>query len=763
MLQCPNRFPSRLSIKNAALTYKHSRDEPMMDHLRKFHIVLIKPSKYDDDGYVIRFWKGVLPSNTLNVLHGLTEDIKAREVFGTLPIEVTTFDETAEKVPLAKIVRWSKAPATKLLVCLVGVQTNQFPRAMDMAKTFRREGITVIMGGFHTSGTINMLSDQEPDIQELYREGICVVSGEVEGKWEGILADYLHDRLKPLYSFAQDLQNLVDIDDAPLPRTSAKTMKHFAYPSFATADTSRGCPFACTFCTIINVQGRKMRERSPQSIAAMMRKNYLEHGLSFYFFTDDNFARKKLWRETFEEIIKLREQGLDVSFMMQVDLAKKPKDFVALAARAGCTQVFIGMESVNPQNLEAEGKKQNKVEEYRAIIKEWHDAGVLVHTGYIIGLPWDSTKQVEADVRFLIDEVGPDQASFFMLTPLPGSHDHREMKKRGDWMDPDFNKRDSFHATIKHPLMTAEEWTDAYENAWKTFYDKDNMIRNLSRWTDHPRNYWNLMSVFFWYKNAALIEKQHPMVAGFFRLKDRKHRRSGYTVDSVPVHLWKRAKETTLLLITWAKFLKEMEEVWLQTRKKSDTEERWLEQIQKVQSDIWQALRIGEIQKLYTNAKETLPERARAILEPLEDLSSRVVYNRSDLKRFLRQWDSLREKIQELRSLENEAARRVLEEIHNIQAGIRLGDRIQEWHEAYGRLRVSLPLRAHMRLVRFDALNNRIVCSRQELQRVWSQTLRNMRELRWWQIRPWKFTKAMVQDFSLTTSFANSFREFSKQ
>ena len=119
------------------------------------------------------------------------------------------------------------------------------------------------MGGFHTSGTINMLSDQEPDIQELFREGICVVSGEVEGKWEGILADYLHGQLKPLYSFAQDLQNLVDIGEAPLPRTSAKTMKHFAYPSFATADTSRGCPFACTFCTIINVQGRKMRERSP--------------------------------------------------------------------------------------------------------------------------------------------------------------------------------------------------------------------------------------------------------------------------------------------------------------------------------------------------------------------------------------------------------------------------------------------------------------------------------------------------------------------
>ncbi len=735
----------------------------MSEPIKKFHIVLIKPSKYDDDGYVIRFWKGVLPSNTLNVLHGLTEDIRAREVFGKLPIEVTTFDETAEKVPTAQIVRWSKIPGTKLLVCLVGVQTNQFPRALDMARIFKAAGITIIMGGFHTSGTINMLGDQEPDIQELYREGICMVSGEVEGKWEGILGDFLNGQLKPLYSFAQDLQNLVDIEEAPLPQTSAKTMKHFAYPSFATADTSRGCPFACTFCTIINVQGRKMRERSPQSIAAMMRKNYLDHGLSFYFFTDDNFARKKLWRETFEAIIKLREEGLDVSFMMQVDLAKKPKDFVPLAAKAGCTQVFIGMESVNPQNLEAEGKKQNKVEEYRSIIKEWHDAGVLVHTGYIIGLPWDSKEQVAEDMRFLMNEVGPDQASFFMLTPLPGSHDHREMKKRGDWMDPDFNKRDSFHPTIKHPLMSAEEWTQAYENAWKMFYSKENMILNLARWTDKPKNYWNLMSIFFWYKNAALIEKQHPMVAGFFRLKDRKLRRPGFSVDSIPVHLWKRSKEITALLITWAKFLKEMEEVWLQTRKKSETEERWLEQIQKIQADIWQALKIGEIQKLYNNAKENLPERARALLDPLEDLSSRVVYSRSDLNRFLKQWDNLRVKIQELRPRESEGARRLLDEIHNIQASIRLGDRIQEWQEAYTRLRENLPSRPRLSFVKFDAINNRIVYSRQELQRIWSQTLLNLRQLKLWQIRPWKFTRAMIKDFSLTTSFAFSFREFSKQ
>src|SRR5438552_3132734 len=585
------------------LTSAQEAEMPKPWRFEKFRIVLIKPSKYDDDGYLIRFWKGVLPSNTLNVLHGLTDDVKERCVFGDLSIEVTTFDETAEKVPIKKIIRWSRKPRTKLLVCLVGVQTNQFPRALDMARLFRAEDIAVIIGGFHTSGTINMLGEQEPDIQELVRESICVVSGEVEGKWEMILSDFLHDQLKPIYSFAQDLQSLVDIESSPLPKTSPKTMEHFAYPTFGTADTSRGCPFACSFCTIINVQGRKMRERSPESIAALLRRNYSEHGVSFYFFTDDNFARKKLWRETFEAIIKLRQEGIKVSFMMQVDLARKPKDFVSLAAKAGCTQVFIGMESVNPENLKAEGKKQNNVEEYR------------------------------------------------------------------------------------------------------------DMIKVLSRWSDNAKNYWNLMSVFFWYKNAALIEKQHPMVAGFFRLKDRKARRAGYAIDSLPMHAWKRAKEITQLLISWAKFMKEMEEVWLQTRKKSETEEKWLEQIQRVQGDVWQDLRIGELQRIYTNAKEALPEKARALLDPLEELSSKILWTRKDLNRFLKQWESLRGRIQELRLREGDAARRWLDEMYMITDDIRLGERIHDLQYAYGCLSKSLPSKARLRLVKCDTLNNGAIYS----------------------------------------------------
>jgi hypothetical protein len=246
-------------------------------------------------------------------------------------------------------------------------------------------------------------------------------------------------------------------------------------------------------------------------------------------------------------------------------------------------------------------------------------------------------------------------------------------------------------------------------------------------------------------------------------LKDRKTRRDGFAVDPLPVHVWKRSKEIIRLFISWAKFLKEMEEVWLQTRRKSDTEERWMEQLQKLQAEVWQALRIAELQKVYNSAQEALPDKVRALLDPLEELSSRILLTRKDLDRFLKQWGKLRERIHELRLNETEAARRGLDEMYNIYSTIRLGNRLHEWHDAYGRLRGSLPSKAKLGFVKFDAINNQVIYSRQELQRIWSHSLTNLRQLKFWQIQPWRLTMAVAKDFFLTTSFAFHYREFSKR
>lgn len=729
--------------------------------IQTLRVVLIKPSKYDDDGYVIRFWRGVLPSNTLNVLNGLTEAVKARKVLGNVDIDIRRFDETAEKVPVRKIINWGRRPGTKVVVGLVGVQTNQYPRALDLGRQFRRAGLDVIMGGFHTSGTINMLGEDEPDIQELVREGIIVVSGEVEEAWGDILSDALHNRLKPIYSFAQDLRSLIDLGQADEPVIDTGLMSHFADPSFGTMDTSRGCPFSCSFCTIINVQGRKMRERTPEDITAFIRRNYYEKGIKFYFFTDDNFARKKLWRETFEALIKLREEGVRISFMMQVDLARKPKDFVQLAAKAGCNHVFIGMESVNPENLEAEGKGQNKVEEYAGIMKEWHDVDVAVQTGYIIGLPHDTKEGVTRDVRFLMDEIGPDWASFFMLTPLPGSHDHREMKKGGVWMDPDFNKRDSFHATIEHPNMTEEEWDQAYYDAWQTFYSKENIIRILSRWNHNPRMYWSLLWVLLWYKHSSLVEKTHPMIAGLFRLKDRTSRRPGFAVDPFFVHAWKRTTELGRLAIVWAKLLKEFEEIWLQTRRPSETEEKWLAEATKIQGEIWRTLRIPEWQVMYRSARETLPKQAKSLLDPFEEMSSRILASGRDLRLFMAQWERVQGRLQELcqsATPEGENAQKSLVELNRVLKTGRPTGKIQDWYRAYDRLKNTIPATLHFIPARFDALGNRVVYSRQELHQFWSATVREMRSLRLWGIRPLRLIAAAYQDLRITMDFAANFR-----
>ena len=118
----------------------------------------------------------------------------------------------------------------------------------------------------------------------------------------------------------------------------------------------------------------------------------------FYFFTDDNFARNAQWERIFDTLIELREkEQIDVKFMMQVDvLCYKIKNFVDKARRAGCTKVFIGMESINPESLKDAAKTQNKAEDYVNLISAWRKAEVSTHVGYIFGFPHDSEESLDA-------------------------------------------------------------------------------------------------------------------------------------------------------------------------------------------------------------------------------------------------------------------------------------------------------------------------------------------------------------------------------
>ena len=569
-----------------------------------FHVFLVKPSKYDDEGFVIRHWRGVLPSNTLACLHGLTEDVRQRNLLPGVDLRVHVLDEAVVRIPLDRILRLHGRPGDRVVVGLVGVQTNQFCRAADIALALRREGVPVIMGGFHVSGVLALFPTVSPEIQELVDAGVSVVAGEVEHRWADLLRDAYDGTLKPVYRFTNDLP---DLSDAPTPLINKQYMRRFVSPNFGTIDCSRGCPFNCSFCTIINVQGRKNRHRSPECVAETLRRGYQESGVNFYFFTDDDFARNPAWREIFSKLVGLREQeGIPIEFMIQVDvLSYKIPGFVEKAAQAGCSNVFIGMESLNPQSLKDAGKTQNHVNEYKDLIDAWHNAGVSTHVGYIIGFPHDTEESVRQDLERLMKEIRPHRASFFVLTPLPGSMDHKRMVEAGAPMDSDYNTFDSFHESMSHPHMKDGAWTRTYREAWRRFYSFENIKAILSR--AHPRNYWDVFKNVYWYKHSALNEGAHPMLTGLFPLKDRTTRRAGFPREGRVAHLRRRIPE----IFRWVRgvlwLVLEMEEVWLQTRKRSETERRVMEELARMRAELRRSLRISELQLAYARAKACMP------------------------------------------------------------------------------------------------------------------------------------------------------------
>ncbi len=264
------------------------------------------------------------------------------------------------------------------------MQSNQYPRALDIARPFREAGIPVAMGGFHVSGCLSMLDGHAVDLDACRDMGIAMFAGEAEGRLDTVLRDAAAGRLAPLYNFMKDLPG---IEGTPVPFLPKRYVERTLGLS-TSFDAGRGCPYQCSFCTIINVQGRKSRYRSADDVEHLVRLNWAQ-GIHKFFITDDNFARNKEWEAIFDRLIELREKdGIPLGLMIQVDtLCHKIPNFIEKAKRAGVTRVFIGLENINPDNLAAAKKRQNKITEYRKMLLAWKAQGIITLAGYILGFP----------------------------------------------------------------------------------------------------------------------------------------------------------------------------------------------------------------------------------------------------------------------------------------------------------------------------------------------------------------------------------------
>jgi radical SAM superfamily enzyme YgiQ (UPF0313 family) len=526
--------------------------------------VLVKPSHYDDDGYVIQWLRSPIPSNSLAALYGLARDCSERAVLGAdVEFDIHAYDETNTRIRPDRLARMIEH-AGDGMVMLVGVQSNQFPRALDIAAPLRARAIKVCIGGFHVSGTISMLKGADRDLDRAKAMGVSLFAGEAEGRLSQVLQDAAAGALKPLYNHMDDLP---DLEDTPIPLMAAERARRTA-GGVTSFDAGRGCPYQCSFCTIINVQGRKSRHRSADDIEKIVRINYAQ-GLRSFFITDDNFARNKHWEAILDRLIHLREvDKFHIGFIIQVDtLCHKLPNFVRKCARAGVRRVFIGLENINPDNLIGAKKRQNKITEYREMLLAWKSARVITYAGYIIGFPNDTLASILRDIDVIKRELPVDLLEFFNLTPLPGSEDHLKLFRLGVPLDPDLNKYDLNHVCMTHPRMTEDEWQQAYRLAWQRYYTIEHMETVLRRVASVGANASNALFLMTWFKGSIDLEDVHPLEGGFLRLKYRRDRRPGRSIEPVWRFYPRYCSEVAIKLVRWTALYVRLRRIYLKIRR----------------------------------------------------------------------------------------------------------------------------------------------------------------------------------------------------
>ena len=431
-----------------------------------------------------------------------------------------------------EIIRMIKREGGRCLIGLVGVQSNQFPRAVDLARPFLDAGLPVCIGGFHVSGCISMLPELPADIKAAQADGHLVLRRRGRGaparrgaarrlQRQAQAALQLHERLCRTWSASRRRSCRASTSSAPSGNLSS-------------IDLGRGCPYQCSFCTIINVQGRKSRIRSADDLEKIVRENYAE-GIKRFFITDDNFARNKDWEPLFDRLIEMRRRRGHEYRLHHPGRYALPQDsgLHREGDAAGVRRVFIGLENINPDNLIAAKKRQNKITEYREMLQMWRNHGAITYAGYILGFPADTKESILRDIEIIKRELPIDILEFFFLTPLPGSEDHKVLSSKGIWMDPDMNKYDLNHRVAHHGKMSDAEWEEAYRAAWKTFYTPEHIYTILRRTCastiGRPGT---TLSTILWFYLTILYEGVHPLESGAFRLKYRRDRRLGMTREN---------------------------------------------------------------------------------------------------------------------------------------------------------------------------------------------------------------------------------------
>ncbi|HLC44550.1 MAG TPA: radical SAM protein, partial [Patescibacteria group bacterium] len=326
--------------------------------MKTLNVVLIKPSKYGRDEYVERFRRGYLPNATLQHILSMTpSNIEGVET------KITAIDEYVHTdLEYLKLLRRNTEGQT--LVALVGVQSHQFHRALDLAALAVDNGCLAVLGGPHVmTNNTSMLQGT----------GVSFALSEAENVWPTILNDAVRGELQPVYGAAQRwARKLPEIIVQPPLKSD---LRRYLAPIVGLYP-ARGCPFTCSFCSVIKIAGRMVRSQSIEAtIASLVAAKAA--GVRFIIFCSDNFNKYSEVTQLLEAMISER-LGLRFFCQCDVQISRQP-ELVELLARAGCFQIFVGVESFNRKTLLAAHKAQNHPEQYRTIAQLCRQHNIALH------------------------------------------------------------------------------------------------------------------------------------------------------------------------------------------------------------------------------------------------------------------------------------------------------------------------------------------------------------------------------------------------
>ena len=397
----------------------------------------------------------ISPENKKSIYAYTKEDVKAfwfpklglPTIAANTPpdVEVRIVDECVEDIDF------------NVDVDLVGISVMTYlaPRAYEIAAKFRARGVKVVLGGIHVSMC--------PEEAKEHADSIVV--GESEKTWPILVEDFRRGELKSLY----EEKDLPKLENLPIPRR--ELFKPNSYWTTNCVQTSRGCPFACDFCTVTIFGGNQFRLRPIEQVIEEVQR--LKKG--FVVFVDDNIAGNKAYaKQLFKALIPLK---INWGSQASLTMARDP-ELLDLAAKSGCTALFIGVESISEENLAAANKRFNKVDKYKEEFRRFHDYGILIQTGMIFGFDHDDESAFERTVEFL-EENNIELAMFNILTPLPGTNLYKRMDAEGRIIDRDWSHYDGRHVVFKPKLMTPETLQEGFLWAYHKFFSYPSIIKRI--------------------------------------------------------------------------------------------------------------------------------------------------------------------------------------------------------------------------------------------------------------------------------------------